>query len=52
MAAQASRAERLAAADIVIDNSGSQSDLVRQVDDAWRRLQAFHPKPRRTTHLL
>lgn len=44
IAAQASRAERLAAADIVIDNSGSQADLVRQVDDAWRRLQAVPPE--------
>jgi dephospho-CoA kinase len=37
--AQASRAERLAAADIVIDNSGSPADLVRQVDEVWERLQ-------------
>jgi dephospho-CoA kinase len=52
MAAQASRAERLAAADIVIDNSGSHADLVHEVDNAWRRLQASHPKPPRTTHTL
>ena len=32
MSAQASRAERLAAADFVIDNSGSPEDLVTQVD--------------------
>jgi dephospho-CoA kinase len=44
IAAQASRAERLAAADIVIDNSGSEADLVRQVDDAWRRLAAVSPR--------
>ncbi len=43
IAAQASRAERLAAADIVIDNSGSPTDLVRQVDEAWRRLQVVSP---------
>jgi dephospho-CoA kinase len=48
IAAQASRAERLAAADIVIDNSGSQSDLVRQVDEAWSRLLPV--SPRATAH--
>jgi len=35
MARQASRHERLARADFVIDNSGSLADLVRQVDAAW-----------------
>jgi dephospho-CoA kinase len=44
IAAQASRSERLAAADIVIDNSGSEADLVRQVDDAWRRLATVSPQ--------
>jgi dephospho-CoA kinase len=43
LAAQASRAERLAAADIVIDNSGTPNDLVRQVDKAWGRLQVVSP---------
>lgn len=38
IAAQASRAERLAVADIVIDNSGSPDDLRNQVDAAWSRL--------------
>ena len=38
MAAQVSRAARLAAADIVIDNSGSPDDLRRQVDAVWSRL--------------
>lgn len=38
MAAQASRAERLAVADIVIDNSGSPDDLRRQVDALWSGL--------------
>jgi dephospho-CoA kinase len=32
---QASRKDRLAIADRVLDNSGSKDDLVRQVDQAW-----------------
>ena len=40
MAAQASRRDRLAAADIVIDNSGSRADLERQVDEVWAGLAA------------
>jgi dephospho-CoA kinase len=39
IAAQASREERLAAADVVVDNSGSREDLVRHVDDLWRRIR-------------
>lgn len=39
MAAQVSRAERLAAADVVIDNSGSVADLGRQVDALWADLR-------------
>ena len=35
MAAQASREQRLAIADIVIDNSGSLEDLDEQVDEVW-----------------
>jgi dephospho-CoA kinase len=41
--AQASRADRLAIADIVVDNSGPLAELDRQVDDLWaglRRRQA------------
>jgi dephospho-CoA kinase len=38
LAAQASREQRLAIADIVIDNSGSLADLDRQVADLWARL--------------
>lgn len=38
IAAQVSRAERLAAADVVIDNSGSREDLAHQVDAVWARL--------------
>ncbi len=40
LSAQASRAERLAAADIVIDNSGDRADLQRRVDEAWSALLA------------
>jgi dephospho-CoA kinase len=39
MASQLSEDERLARADLVIDNSGSLEDLVEQVDDAWRELR-------------
>jgi dephospho-CoA kinase len=38
MAAQATRDDRIAAADVVIDNSGSVEDLVPQVDALWQRL--------------
>jgi dephospho-CoA kinase len=37
--AQATREERLAIADLVIDNSGSLADLDRQVDDLWEELR-------------
>jgi len=36
IAKQASRADRLAIADRVLDNSGSKEDLVQQVEQAWR----------------
>ena len=39
MAAQASRAQRLAIAGIVIDNSGSLAELDRQVGDLWAELR-------------
>jgi len=39
MAAQASRDQRLAVADIVIDNSGSLEDLDREVDEVWAVLR-------------
>lgn len=35
IAAQASRDERLAAADVVIDNSGTPADLARRVREVW-----------------
>jgi dephospho-CoA kinase len=40
-AAQASRHDRLAKADFVIDNDGSREDLSRQVDDAWTWIQSL-----------
>ena len=47
MAAQASREQRLAIADIVIDNSGSLAELDRQVGDLWAQLRrrAAGPAP-------
>ena len=40
MAAQAAREQRLAVADIVIDNSGTLDDLDRQVREVWSDLAA------------
>jgi len=40
MGAQATRQERLAAADHVIDNSGDPAALERAVDGLWRSLTA------------
>jgi dephospho-CoA kinase len=40
MAAQATREERLAIADVVIDNSGTLADLDRRVDEVWASLLA------------
>lgn len=39
MAAQASREQRLAIADIVVDNSGSLAELDRQVGELWSELR-------------
>lgn len=44
VAAQATRDERLAAADVVIDNSGTPDDLDAQVDRLWQLLRAFGRK--------
>jgi dephospho-CoA kinase len=44
VANQASRADRLAVADKVIDNSGSRDDLRRQVDEVWAWIQTL-PQP-------
>jgi dephospho-CoA kinase len=38
IAAQASRAERLAVADVVLDNGGDTDDLARHVDELWARI--------------
>jgi dephospho-CoA kinase len=40
MAAQASRDQRIAIADVVIDNSGTLADLDRRVAEVWADLQA------------
>jgi dephospho-CoA kinase len=40
MAAQATREQRLAVADIVIDNSGTLADLDQRVAEVWADLQA------------
>ena len=44
MARQASREQRLASADLVIDNGGSEADLDREVERAWAWIQALGPK--------
>lgn len=43
MAAQATRAERRAIADVVLDNSGDLEHLRSQVDRAWSWAQGLHP---------
>ena len=45
MAAQASREQRLAVADIVIDNSGSLADLDRRVAEVWAELTQRNVRP-------
>lgn len=40
IAAQATREQRLAVADVVIDNSGSLDDLDRRVREVWADLEA------------
>jgi dephospho-CoA kinase len=37
IASQATREQRLAAADVVIDNAGSLDDLDRRIDEVWNR---------------
>jgi dephospho-CoA kinase len=41
MSRQATREERLARADLVIDNSGTPEDLARLVDELWPQIQAL-----------
>jgi dephospho-CoA kinase len=52
MAAQASREQRLAIADIVIDNSGTLAELDRKVGDLWSELRrrASGPTRQRARH--
>jgi dephospho-CoA kinase len=45
MANQASRADRLARADRVIDNSGDHDDLAAEVDAAWAWIAGLAPEP-------
>jgi dephospho-CoA kinase len=45
MAAQATREQRLAIADLVIDNSGSLAELDRRVADVWADLQRCAAAP-------
>lgn len=40
LAAQASRDDRLAVADHVVDNTGTRAELEASVDALWRRLTA------------
>jgi dephospho-CoA kinase len=47
LAAQASRSQRLAVADLVIDNSGSLADLDRRVAEVWTDLQRRAAAPQR-----
>jgi dephospho-CoA kinase len=46
MAAQATREQRLALADLVVDNSGSLADLDRRVADVWAELTRRLANPR------
>jgi dephospho-CoA kinase len=46
MAAQATREQRLAVADIVIDNSGTLADLDQRVTQVWTDLQHLLATPR------
>ena len=45
MARQATREERLAKADLVLDNSGTLEDLARQIDALWPQIEALGETP-------
>ncbi|RZU01487.1 dephospho-CoA kinase [Kribbella rubisoli] len=47
IASQASREDRLAAADVVVDNAGSPADLDRRVDQVWEQLTGHGPDTKR-----
>jgi dephospho-CoA kinase len=49
MSQQASREQRLAAADFVIDNSGTVGDLEAQIEDLWPKLLALTTAPAERT---
>jgi dephospho-CoA kinase len=44
LAAQASREQRLAVADIVVDNTGSVTDLKTRIDDLWHDLPSVEAR--------
>ena len=43
--AQLSNAERIAKADVVIDNSGTEAELISQLDQEWQRFEALEAAP-------
>jgi dephospho-CoA kinase len=45
IANQATREQRLAVADVVIDNSGTLDDLIPQIDRLWKWLQSLPQLP-------
>jgi dephospho-CoA kinase len=47
IASQASREDRLAAATVVVDNSGSLDDLDHRLDQVWEQLQGHGPDTKR-----
>ncbi|WP_328999069.1 dephospho-CoA kinase [Kribbella sp. NBC_00709] len=47
ISSQASREDRLAAADVVVDNSGSLDDLDRRIDQVWEQLAGHGPDTKR-----
>jgi dephospho-CoA kinase len=47
IASQASREQRLEAADLVVDNSGTLEDLDRRIDEVWTTLQQHGPDTKR-----
>jgi dephospho-CoA kinase len=46
IAAQMSRSDRIARADLVIDNSGSEEELAREVGRAWAWIRSLPETPR------
>ncbi|MFI5692578.1 dephospho-CoA kinase [Kribbella sp. NPDC051586] len=47
IASQASREDRLAAADVVVDNSGDLADLDHRLDQVWEQLTGHGPDTKR-----